>query len=200
MTLVVRRLGIHASRWGARYTAAVVRRAVGTTAEAADQQAREAIKVTRQKFKRFAVDATGASSLLPDTSDLKGLLTANHVQITPAGLQSLAHRFARINTVSAPVGPAMEAWRTQALSQFSHDLGDMTQAARVLGSTARNRSLAHALIKVAGEEGHWDALHYYAVLLGGRAIRQEGGQALGARWIEQLAGGGHVQSMLALAD
>ncbi|KAJ1718763.1 hypothetical protein LPJ53_006327 [Coemansia erecta] len=196
MALILRRL----TKYSGGYATAALRRATSTAAQTPDTRDPQAITVSRQAFTRFAVDATGSSSLIPCTHDLTTLLTSNHVRISPAGLQELSHAFARINTVSAPVGPAMEGWRTQALERFQGDLNDMTRVARVLGRTARNRSLAHALLKVAGEEGHRDALHYYAVLLGARVIRQEGGQTLGSQWIEQLARGGHAMSALALAD
>ncbi|KAJ2781010.1 hypothetical protein GGI15_003345 [Coemansia interrupta] len=200
MALMLQRLGRHSSRYGGRYAAAAQRRAGGTAAGPGDTRDPFAIRVSRQAFTRFPVPATGTSSLMPRAHVLSTLLSTNHVQIPMAALQELAHGFARINTVSAPVGPAMEAWRAQALERFGGNLNDMTRVGRMLGRTAENRSLAHALLKVAGEEGHWDALHYYAILLGAGAIRQEGGRAQGTRWVEQLAYAGHANSALALAD
>ncbi|KAJ2763714.1 hypothetical protein IWQ57_005469, partial [Coemansia nantahalensis] len=95
---------------------------------------------------------------------------------------------------------AMEAWRKRVLGEFGGDAQAITQVAGVCKQVSRDGSLAHALYKVAAEEGHVEAAFQYGVLLNTRQLVLPNGPSVGKEIIERLAQLKHPESQVVVAN
>ncbi|KAJ1926820.1 hypothetical protein FBU59_007281, partial [Linderina macrospora] len=122
-------------------------------------------------------------------------LAAGKFTVTQPELTKVASRFLTANGQDS-----MEAWRTTVLGVFHGDLKEITRAASLFAKLSPNKALAHALYKVAAEEGYQNAAYHYAVLLGTGTLQMAGGRAAGAQIIKELAQAGHPPSLMLLAE
>ncbi|KAJ2785672.1 hypothetical protein H4R18_000363 [Coemansia javaensis] len=159
-----------------------------------------AIRVERRPFPAFPRSKAGAQGAGPSAEALQWALDrAGAEATTAAAVAGLAQGFADA-AAAKDGGRALERWRARAVGELGGDARRITAVAKAWRRTARERGMAHALFKVAAEEGSVEAAYHYGVLLGLGELAVPGGRALGTRIIRQLAAIGHPPSQAVVAD
>ncbi|KAJ2554927.1 hypothetical protein EV175_002426 [Coemansia sp. RSA 1933] len=141
------------------------------------------------------------ADIIPDPEKFDENVSSSRLHITPVELRKLANKFIETNRGNAlDLAARMEAWRRDVLVAFGGDFSEVTLAASLFGKTSRNKALACALFKVAAEEGYQNAAYNYALLIGTKEMKVDGGNVLSKKIIQELTQLNHVPSMLVMSD
>ncbi|KAJ2402485.1 hypothetical protein GGI23_000683 [Coemansia sp. RSA 2559] len=140
------------------------------------------------------------ADLIPNPQQFDENVVNSRLSIAPIELRKLANKFVETNRGSSNVAEDMEIWRRDVLVAFGNNFSEITFAASLFAKTSRSKTLTCALYKVAAEEGYQNAAYNYALLVGTKELKVDGGNALSKKIIKELAQLDHIPSMLVLAD
>ncbi|KAJ2817197.1 hypothetical protein FBU31_006307, partial [Coemansia sp. 'formosensis'] len=154
----------------------------------------------RQPFHKLPVARLETADFVPRLRTLEKALSMVNLQIPPEKLMQIVTRFLLANRARRDVHVELEKWRQDVLDAFNGDLKEITRAAGVFAKLSPKKFLAHALYKVAAEEGYQNAAHHYAVIMGTGSVGVPGAMAQSLAIIKDLVALGHPQSHVTLAD
>ncbi|KAJ2829304.1 hypothetical protein GGI24_002170, partial [Coemansia furcata] len=124
------------------------------------------IAIERQPFHKLPVARLETADFVPRLRTLEKALSMVNLQIPPEKLMQIVTQFLLANRARRDVHVELEKWRQDVLDAFNGDLKEITRAAGVFAKLSPKKFLAHALYKVAAEEGYQNAAHHYAVIMG----------------------------------
>ncbi|KAJ2507166.1 hypothetical protein IWW47_001235 [Coemansia sp. RSA 2052] len=188
--------------------------AAGQSADAAKEQsatdkgethvnrwnADERIVIERSPFHKLPVARLETADFVPRLRTLEKALETIKLQIPPEKLMQVVTQFLLANRARRNVHVELEQWRQSVLDAFNGDLREITRAANMFAKLSPKKFLAHALYKVAAEEGYQNAAYQYAVIMGTSSVGIPSAMAQSLAIIKDLVALGHPQSHITLSD
>ncbi|KAJ2742966.1 hypothetical protein GGI20_004099 [Coemansia sp. BCRC 34301] len=160
----------------------------------------ERIAIEKSPFHKLPVARLETADFVPRLRTLEKALEVMKLQIPPERLMQVVTQFLLANRARRNVHVELEQWRKSVLDAFNGDLQEITRAANMFAKLSPKKFLAHALYKVAAEEGYQNAAYQYAVIMGTSSIGIPGAMAQSLAIIKDLVALGHPQGHITLSD
>ncbi|KAJ2060176.1 hypothetical protein GGI17_003953 [Coemansia sp. S146] len=158
------------------------------------------IEIERRPFHKLPVARLETADFVPRLRTLEKALSMMNLQIPSEKLMQLVTQFLLANRARRDVHIELEKWRQDVLDAFNGNLKEITRAANMFAKLSPKKFLAHALYKVAAEEGYQNAAYQYAVIMGTGSVGIPSAMAQSLAIIKDLVALGHPQSHITLSD
>ncbi|KAJ2899864.1 hypothetical protein IWW38_000816 [Coemansia aciculifera] len=170
------------------------------TRQTAKWNPNERIAIEHSPFHKLPVARLETADFVPRLRTLEKALEAMKLQISAEKLMQIVTQFLLANRARLNVDVELEQWRASVLDAFNGDLREITRAANMFAKLSPKKFLAHALYKVAAEEGYQNAAYHYAVIMGSGFVGVPSEKAQSLAIIKDLVALGHPQGHVVLSD